>query len=168
MDVVTLSFSGCTTASCTTPDITGTYTFDPDAGSIGDWSFTTPFGAFPGSCSGMPSSFCTNTSNPNYAGTFQLLDFVNGNLGLQLAFNGANGFDGSLITTALTSNGSADPSMLANLSSGDILYLLSGSSSVVAVATPEPSSIAMLGLGLLGLFILRRRRSLHRLRLAQS
>jgi hypothetical protein len=168
-DVVTLSFAGTVScgASCTDP-ITGTYSFDPDTDSfVGPWSFTSALGTLSSSGS-FPFAGTEASSGQGFAGTFQLLDFASGDLGLQLAFDGADGFDGSLITSALmTLTGTySDPSMFANEDTGFTADILSGSSTVIS-ATPEPSSILLLGLGIAGLFGLCWRKSLAR-RAAES
>jgi hypothetical protein len=158
-DVVTLSFNGTVSCgtSCVDP-ITGTYSFDPDVDSIvGPWSFTSALGSI--SSTGTDPFAGTDTSaDQGFAGTFQLLDFASGNDAVQLAFNGADGFDGSVITNALLSPGpgTADPSMFANADS--TFNILSGSTTVIS-NTPEPSSILLLGLGIAGLFGLCWRKS---------
>jgi hypothetical protein len=159
-DVVTLSFTGslsCGT-SCADP-ITGTYSFDPDTDSIvGPWSFSSVLGSV--SSTGGGAFAGTETSaDQGFAGTFQLLDFVSGTSGLQLAFSGANGFDGLLVTNALIPGPTvftgtyADPSMFANGDTESVFDVSSGFTSVVT-ATPEPSSILLLGLGFAGLLAL--------------
>lgn len=167
-DVVTLNFTGTVScgASCTDP-ITGTYSFDPDTDSIiGPWSFSSALGSF-SSTDADPFVGTDTSADQSFAGNFQLLDFASGDMALQLAFNGSNGFDGTMITSAsVVPTGTADPSMLANVDTGATFDILSGSTTVVA--TPEPSSILLLGLGIFGCAILRRKRSLGRLRLVQS
>jgi PEP-CTERM motif len=168
-DVVTLSFSGTIScgASCADP-ITGTYSFDPDTDSIvGPWSFNSALGSV--SSSGISPFVGTEASSgQGFGGTFQLLDFVSGDSGLQLAFNGADGFDGSVITSALVTltGTNSDPSMFANEDTGFLTDILSGSTTVIS-NTPEPSSILLLGLGIAGLLGVCWRRSLAR-RAAES
>jgi PEP-CTERM motif len=175
-DIVTLSFAGCDLASCATPNITGTYAFDPDTDSVGAFSFTTPSGTFFGDCTGLPSTDCTATpGSQGYLGDFQLLDFADDNQYLQLAFAGSQGFQGTIITSALNApplTGSDNPSMLSEFdSAGDVVGLFnltSGSTTVIPTATPEPSTLALLGFGLFGLFIVRRKRSTRALQLTRS
>ncbi|MGH9718014.1 MAG: PEP-CTERM sorting domain-containing protein [Candidatus Acidiferrales bacterium] len=170
-DVVTLMFSGagtCVIGPCSGSLVTGTYSFDVGTDMIvGPWSFATPLGAF--SSSGSYPFVGTEPSGmEGFTPGFNLLDFTSGDLGIQLAFDGSSGYSGSLITgpTVLS-----DPSAVGYLNISDtdpirIFDLTSGTST--PVATPEPSALAMLGLGLLGLFVIRRKRSLRRLRLVQS
>lgn len=183
-----VTFSGCTTSvNCSTPDVTGSYEWNTATNSVGSWSFTWLNSGVPesfsGNCTPLPAAYCTNTAAPYYStadGNFGLLDFVDSGdgLGLQLAFSGQNGFDGTLLTSALISSANCtpsaannqcvtDPSMVGFLN-GSMLDLLSGSTTAVPIATPEPSSIVLLGLGLVGLFIVRRKRSARRFRLVQS
>ena len=172
-DIVTIAFSGTSClvsgSTCTGSDVvTGTYNVNDVTNTVvGSWSFSTPDGtiigslddpAAPSSSQGFPAGsnlFDFETSNSEYA--------------IQLDFSG---LDGALLTgpdtTEYVGQGIAPypPSLWIDLQTGQTFDFLSGSASVVA--TPEPSSIALLGIGLFGLFILRRKRSFSRFRTAQS
>jgi len=173
-DIVTVTFSGTSClvsgSSCTGADpVTGTYSVDESTDSVvGAWSFTTPLGTISGSGGGAPAS-STTQGFPAGSNLFDFFEFSGDTAvaGVQLDFDG---FDGTLITSPDTTKyGVTDeypPSLFADLTTGETFDFLSGSASVVAA--PEPSSIALLGLGLFGLLILRRKRTSARLRAAQS
>jgi PEP-CTERM motif len=174
-DIVSVTFSGTSCmvsgSTCTGSDaVSGTYSIDEDTDSVvGPWSFTTPLGTISGTGGGPPAS-STTQGFPAGSNLFDFMAF-SGNTavsGVQLDFDG---FDGTLITGPDTTKylpniAAYPPSLFENFETGETFDFLSGSASVVA--TPEPSSIALLGLGLFGLFILRRKRTSDRLRAAQS
>lgn len=167
-DVVTLDFVGsgiCALGTCGTgTTVVGTYSFDPDTSSVvGPWSFSTPFGDIsstdPGAYAGLgesesiPPDPVFHDSPP---GGYDLLYFGDGRDDVQLGFADPNDYFGSItpsvqsgpvtfiFSDALELNGTGLP---------DIFDITSGT----ATPTPEPSSLILLGIGLLGLPVLRRR-----------
>ncbi|MGH9737817.1 MAG: PEP-CTERM sorting domain-containing protein [Candidatus Acidiferrales bacterium] len=179
-DDVTVNFTGtgtCVAGPCSGSTVTGTYTIDT-TGAV-TWSFNTPIGLISGSDPSFDGDIIESSEDAGYpAGSdFSVLDFESlnnesagdPNFNLQLAFSGSGAFDGALFTTPEYNSSDEvieDPS--AAFEFGNPLEFDLTSGSATPVATPEPSSIVLLGLGLFGLVVLRRRRSTARTRLARS
>lgn len=168
---VTLTGTGCVVSgsSCTGSDpVTGTYTVDPTTGMIvGDWSFTTPIGTISGD-GAQPSE---SVAAMGYPAGIDAIDFFTptSSAGVQLAFSSADPYDGTLVVSPDSTLYPTQPPSLGEIfGTGATFDFLSGTATASTVATPEPSSIALLGFGLLGLFILRRKRSSSRMQPVQS
>lgn len=161
--IYSVSFTGtgtCATGTCTGSAVTGTYLWDVTTNSpasSGAWSFDTPIGDFSG-VGGDPAEPSGDVVGDQSG--FNLLDFIAGNntAGIQLGFSGNASFDGALAGTDGLGN---ILSLAVNLpDASNIFDITSGTATgTLVTTTPEPSALLLLGLGLVGLFIIRRRHS---------
>jgi hypothetical protein len=159
----------CAAGACTGSTITGTYLWDittDSPASSGTWSFDTPIGDFSGAggASAEPSSDVIGDQSG-----FNLLDFITtgDTAGIQLGFSGNSSFDGSLVALDGFGNVLSVAATLPDVSN-NVFDITSGTAVGTLVTTPEPSAAPLLGLGLLALFIIRRKRSASEARPVQS
>ncbi|MFZ0212223.1 MAG: PEP-CTERM sorting domain-containing protein [Candidatus Acidiferrales bacterium] len=151
-DMVTLLFTGDATCypepgtPCSLSEplypvgatITGVFSFDPDTQTVGSWYFFTPFGRVSSTDPGASADFFE-------PGTF-FFDYYE----MVLTFADPNG--GPLLGGYIVSTIGYDPSIPP--------YVFTSGIATVGV-TPEPSSLLLLGTGLLGLGPFLRRSSAH-------
>jgi hypothetical protein len=155
---VTFSGTGtCATGTCTGSTVTGSYFWDATTNSpasTGTWSFDTPIGDFSGV--GGPTAEPSGDVIGDQSG-FNLLDFITGGVtdGIQLGFSGDSSFDGTLAATDGLGNVLSVAATLPGAS--NVFDLTSGNAVGALVSTPEPSALFLLGLGLVALFVIRRK-----------
>ncbi len=172
--IETLAFTGTATCQAPYPDcstyptgpLTGTYSVDVDTQTIvGAWSFSTPFASFSSSDTGAVAGIHDQLGDIIAGFTIETLTplFLEG---VTFLFPGSDpqllgGLDtGNIVPSFACAN---FPGGSGGNAACDPAYVVTGSNSLVSsTTTPEPSSLSLLGIGILSLLVLSRRRPTRR------
>jgi hypothetical protein len=137
--------------------LTGTYSLDVTTQTIvGAWSFSTPFGVISSTAAGSFTEVVDRFGdvNPEF-GIYNISTFADF---VQFYFPSTDPQEIGALATNLNSDACLNiPSFMGGCNPG---YLVTGTTAL-AVATPEPSSLLLLGLGMLGVLGLGVKRSLY-------
>jgi len=172
--IETVAFTGTATCQAPYPEcssfptgpLTGTYNLDVTTQTIfGPWSFSTPFGSFSWTDTGASAAISDQLGDivPSFQVQTQTPLFLEA---VAFLFPGTDpqllgGLDtGNIVPSYACAN---IPGGSGGNAACDPAYVVTGSNSLVSsTTTPEPSSVILLGIGILCLLVLSRRRLTRR------